>query len=813
MKRLKRFIPFLMLLVSAVVLMGANPFADKTMAPVDLLLQYPGWGSADLPMGVAHPDRSDILDSRLPSWRFLKQRLRAGELPLWNPLRANGSPGLQLVSQSALTPAFLIFALTRDDALGFYLACLVNLVISAAGAFLLLRLITSSNLAALFGAITYAYSGFHAAWFYWPQVNTSIWIPWVLFFLARYLAEPSPRHLPPIALASAAMIFGGFPTVAAYGFAAAALLILVHLGVGFRSSLRPSVLALAFIGLGFALTLFALVPLAEQLGYSGAGNRTGGTILRLTDFLLFLDPFRDGGPQVERTVYAGIPALALGLLGALAYLFGPLRGELYARYGVWLLGISVVITFGLVHHGLIRALPTMGSNPWARVSVLIPLALALLSALFLARIAPRLVRHRPALAALVVCLMLVQFVDQKRLFAAFNKPVPAAAFYPSTPTIERIQTHLQPLQSLLGDSSLYMVSGTLTAYGLPEWFAHGFRSRAEKRALGYLVGKAFVTPTAAVIRCPNIRFDPELLAMAGVRYLICSDGGTPAYQAGPGRAECGASAALPTAELVQPLSLAHSTRISGLYLRFGTHGGKGLAGSVRVQVTRDGDDIAASEVSAARIEDNSWTRLPLGPGVELGPGAYRLRVDWLHPEPGGRLSLWTQGAAEEADRLRVDGQRVPCSLELRVDTLPADPESGFVVSRPEPGVRLLENPLMDDSGAYFLPALEPPWHADFAKVRYLGDSGNGIRVSYSDSSPGWVVLPVRAYPGWRAYVNGGAVEFRRFVDLMPAIPVEGPSEVEFRYRPVNLYLAAGVSLGAWLLLGFLFWRLRSARPS
>jgi hypothetical protein len=228
---------------------------------------------------------------------------------------------------------------------------------------------------------------------------------------------------------------------------------------------------------------------------------------------------------------------------------------------------------------------------------------------------------------------------------------------------------------------------------------------------------------------------------------------------------------------------------------------------------RDRDTVAVAEIPAAGIEDGRWTRLPLDPALELPPGSYRLPVEWRKAETGARLSLWMQGADGARDRVWIDGCRQPCALELQLDRLPADAGAGFRIRRPEPVVRLLENPLMDESGAYFLAGLDSPWRPDFSAVGYVGGSDTSVQVTYKGEADGWVVLPVRAYPGWRAYVDGRAVEYRRFAGLMPAVPVEGPSEVELRYRPVSLYLASAASLLAWLLLGYLFRRLGSGRTT
>ena len=72
---------------------------------------------------------------------------------------------------------------------------------------------------------------------------------------------------------------------------------------------------------------------------------------------------------------------------------------------------------------------------------------------------------------------------------------------------------------------------------------------------------------------------------------------------------------------------------------------------------------------------------------------------------------------------------------------------------------------------------------------------------------------MRSYPGWLAKVNGTVTEPERFLDLMPAIRLEGPSRVTFDYRPVKFFQAIQISASAWIVLiglTLFFWRREKA---
>jgi hypothetical protein len=62
----------------AVVMLGANPMAGETIAPFDLLVQFQGWKNTGIKSPRKHFKHSDVLDAKLPAWRYARQRLRQG---------------------------------------------------------------------------------------------------------------------------------------------------------------------------------------------------------------------------------------------------------------------------------------------------------------------------------------------------------------------------------------------------------------------------------------------------------------------------------------------------------------------------------------------------------------------------------------------------------------------------------------------------------------------------------------------------------------------------------------------------------------
>ena len=138
--KLNLFKYYLLLVIVAVFVLGANPFKGETVAPMDLLLNQTGWETQKKNISILHPERSDILVAYLPIWMLIKEKIYSGQLPLWLHERSGGLIGIQNLAWGTLTPAYLAFLMVKSNPLGFYLAGLVKLTTAGIGMFLFLRL-------------------------------------------------------------------------------------------------------------------------------------------------------------------------------------------------------------------------------------------------------------------------------------------------------------------------------------------------------------------------------------------------------------------------------------------------------------------------------------------------------------------------------------------------------------------------------------------------------------------------------------------------------------------------------------------------
>ena len=101
--------------------------------------------------------------------------------------------------------------------------------------------------------------------------------------------------------------------------------------------------------------------------------------------------------------------------------------------------------------------------------------------------------------------------------------------------------------------------------------------------------------------------------------------------------------------------------------------------------------------------------------------------------------------------------------------------------------------VVGDTPSVALPA------GDAASVSVVERTPTRVRVRAELSSPGLLVLSQAMYPGWQAVLNGELAEVMEADGLLPAVVLpSGLSEVTFRYRPTAFWIGAGISATALL---------------
>ncbi|RWP87585.1 MAG: hypothetical protein EOR11_13560 [Mesorhizobium sp.] len=478
---LRHIISMVLLFVLVLGIVGVNPFR-QTLAPMDLLLAYPGWDNAGIDTPLINAERSDALDHRLPNWREFRRELWEGHIPLWNPVHQLGATGIQSPIYEGLSIPFLIYALTPNEAMGYTFAILANYLLAAFGTYFLLFFMFRNRLAAVFGAIVFAFCGFNIAWAHWPHLTTSALVPWVLATQLRYWQTGRLSWALGFTFSVALMGLGGFPFVALLGVISALILAIVVLAVEIRSTGVNQLMIRRFIGLGCAgiagafLSLPGLLQLKDILDSTDLSIRTGGTIFTPYDIVNMFGSDFVNHLGVERTFSAGVPAAFLTLI-ALYFIFR--SPDRFAVFGLLLAIFTLATAFGMAPAELVSAIPGFSVNTWSRASILFGLSVAVLSSYTIIHICNTSSSYKFSYKFYIVLLVLaIQSVNLSYSFTRLNARPDINTFFPETPSLSYTLSKILPGQSVIADGS-FVTSGVLSNYRLPELFAHGFRTDAQ----------------------------------------------------------------------------------------------------------------------------------------------------------------------------------------------------------------------------------------------------------------------------------------------------------------------------------------------
>lgn len=295
-----------------------------------------------------------------PQETFVRETLRAGRLPLWNPLIYCGTPLVGNPQSWLLYPfSMLLPALSVSQFLNWTIAAHVWL--AGVGMFALLRHNRTVGFsAALLGAATFAFGGQLVSKEQFPNmVQASAWLPWILWLTGRLAARARTGD----ALALGAAL--GLQLLAAH---AQISLLTVYLALAYglwtarrarrKWNWRLAGLALTAGIVAVGLAAGALLPTAElvrdathqRLSFAIV-NRFYLPVSQLTNFVLptlhghpYWNDFTARGNFWETCCYVGVIPFGLALAGAAA-------GRRQAQTRFWLVVFLAAVLLAMGRNG------------------------------------------------------------------------------------------------------------------------------------------------------------------------------------------------------------------------------------------------------------------------------------------------------------------------------------------------------------------------------------------------------------------------------------------------------------------------------
>jgi membrane protein YfhO len=747
----------------------------------------------------------DISQNHYPMRLLVTERLRAGDLPLWNPYHGGGTPLLANPNNLVLHPTSLLFlVLTPGPA--FTASILLQYLLLAAGGYLLARKAGAGRDGAALAAAVLSLSGPAASLASLQNIlSSAAWVPLGIWAYLRGL-EPGRRWFLGIASACAGVIImTGEPA----SFAAFILLGLV-LGMAppidsnrqRRSRDVLTALGMVLI-LGLLLAAAQVLPARELLALSerGAGFTAAEGLKwslhpqRILEAILprlFGDPTRlspqawwggwlfEGGYPFLMTIHLGaIPCL----LAALAVACPGRNRVLHRGLGVAAL-LAVLLALGrhsVIYRALFETVPLMRQFRYPErflVTALFPFAI---------------------LAGLGLDRLLDRSASGRRV-VVWMAGAAAAAFACSTilaasPFVaDRLLAGLAAVPAtLLGSETGAVLRGALLTSSL--WVF------AETAALAGFAALALRHPDVRLVGVPGI----GILAACGLSMVLAA---SPALStAAPGWI----TSPSPLSDLVghgpDAPRLHHGPRPDGLSIWAKTDE---LAWGYRFDrfsyalASGDGDHVPT-------ILDPATDRMDLKDQVDLGRALAELplhdRARVLSICRAGFLLSYEplQHEALEPTHL-LDGYSRPPLHVYRLRAI--QPRVRFVGQALRPSHRgdwaaSLADPGYDPQHAVLL--AEAPAESGKAgtagSAAILEDRPERIRIQVRAEGAGYVVLADAYAPGWRALVDGRPAPILKADGLFRAVATgPGEHEVIMTYEPTTVGVGLTLSFAGVLFV-------------
>ncbi|MDR3710244.1 MAG: hypothetical protein P4L33_18260 [Capsulimonadaceae bacterium] len=315
--RLRTILAVAYLLAVTLISYGPALAPSNTFLPADLLLLRAPYKQhvAQLDPGFTQVARpvTDPLFQFYPSRKFLRDSLREGTLPLWNPLSLSGTP-FAADDQSAIfyPPNWLFAILPLAPAFG-WLAALHTFLTGLFFWAWSMRL-GRGDLGSLSGATVWMLCGVMVSWQMWQVVDDTLcWLPLALYFWEAYRSSRSLRDLGGVAVALALTLLAGHLQFGFY----------VWLTVFCYALYRPA-------GQGWRRIAAVIAPFAlgAGLGFVQVAT-TADMLLRSLRANVSYDAMVKTAMPLKQLVLLVAPALLGGQRDdALTSLFGPLRYDL-----------------------------------------------------------------------------------------------------------------------------------------------------------------------------------------------------------------------------------------------------------------------------------------------------------------------------------------------------------------------------------------------------------------------------------------------------------------------------------------------------
>lgn len=353
--RLADAICVLLLLVVTMGVYAPSLFGGRVLLPADIVPIMRPWANQGKEKFADHRNAQTQMHGPIfeyYSWRhYAGERIRQGEVPLWNPYELSGNVLLANSQSAVLYPPNLLLYLFPIH-VGINLVTALHTFLTGLFMFGLMRLLRLAPVAAVTSALVWMFCGVQMAWLEFQTPTAALcWLPGLLLCWEVF----HQRHKVAVALLGGAT---GVALTLLAGHLQFAFYVLLAFGIyAFARSVVPALLGREYarfrrglavlcsaIVLGVGLSACTLVPVVEMGSMNFRAGKTDyassvGLRMPPANLLTLFQPNLFGSPRdylivdekgqrwegwpywgafdyIEFSCYLGIPGLVLAILGA-----------------------------------------------------------------------------------------------------------------------------------------------------------------------------------------------------------------------------------------------------------------------------------------------------------------------------------------------------------------------------------------------------------------------------------------------------------------------------------------------------------------
>ncbi len=301
----------------------------------------------------------DISHYYYPAKHVLREIVRGGEFPYWNPLLASGQPMAANPEHEVFYPLTWLILLPSYD-FGFRLLLVLHIAIAAWTMYALLRSMRTSAFAAFIGALSFALGGVVLSCLtLLPILFVLAWLPLTCLFTRRFLLHKRPRDFGFAAMSLGLQMLVGEPTtIAQTGFLLGAYAIAI--GIRERSArplLRVALISIAALAVAAVMIVPAIDHAADSVrarGFTYEVVTTWSAPVARIGELVFPSFFGHHDPDINvywgATLYARATPFFMsiypGLLIAVMLIAGFMARVRGAALTASILGVSWLLAIG-----------------------------------------------------------------------------------------------------------------------------------------------------------------------------------------------------------------------------------------------------------------------------------------------------------------------------------------------------------------------------------------------------------------------------------------------------------------------------------